>query len=351
MSLHPALPEGTADASRAPGTTDVSPARFSWRLTGRLWLLLFAIFLPSFLHSQAAGAPPEATPLTKIRLLTDWYPDPERGGYYCAQLKGYYRAAGLDVEIIPGGPNNAPIQRLLTGRAEFLLSTSGDTMIQAAKGLPLVAVAATMQHDPQAILVHESSPVRRFEDLEGRTVTATPGAVWLQYVRSRYHLKNVRESPTTQSIASFVYHTNDILQCFVTSEPYFAQEAGIKTRTLPIEDDQFSPYRVLVTSRSFLEQHPQAVQDFVAATLRGWKEYLAHPEDVNPTLLRLNPELNPAKMDYSWRALNKGHFVLGDPAKGEVHGAFDERRLKSEADVLKELGLLRRDFDFHAAFR
>ena len=342
MSQYPDLPDRTMDASSA---------RFSWRSTVRSWLLLLAISLPRLIHSQAAGAPPETAQFTKIRLLTDWYPDPERGGYYCAQLKGYYRAAGLDVEIIPGGPNSAPIQRLLTGRAEFLLSTSGDTMIQAAKGLPLVAVAATMQHDPQAILVHESSPVRHFEDLEGRTVTATPGAVWLQYVRRRYHLTNVWESPTTQSIASFVYHTNDILQCFVTSEPYFAQEAGIKTRTLPIEDDQFKPYRVLVTSRSFLEQHPQTVQDFVAATLRGWKEYLVHPDELNSILLRLNPELNPAKVDYSWQALNTGHYVLGDPAKGEVHGAFDQRRLKSEADILKELGLLKRDFDFHSAFR
>ncbi len=338
-------------AFRAPRSAVVSPARFTVLSTVQGWLYLIAISFPWLIGIHAVTAEPKAPALTKVRLLTDWYPDPERGGYYYAQLKGYYRAAGLDVEIIPGGPNSAPIQRLLTGRAEFLLSTSGDTMIQAAKGLPLVAVAATMQHDPQAILVHESSPVRHFEDLEGRTVTATPGAVWLQYVRRRYHLTNVWESPTTQSIASFVYHTNDILQCFVTSEPYFAQEAGIKTRTLPIEDDQFKPYRVLVTSRSFLEQHPQTVQDFVAATLRGWKEYLVHPDELNSILLRLNPELNPAKVDYSWQALNTGHYVLGDPAKGEVHGAFDQRRLKSEADILKELGLLKRDFDFHSAFR
>ena len=310
-------------------------------------LLISTLILAAFLATPQIGL--GADTLTPIRLLTDWYPDPERGGYYCAQLKGYYRGAGLDVEIIPGSPNSGPIQRLLTGRVEFLLTTSGDTLIQAAKGLPLVAVAAIMQHDPQGILVHEGSPVRSFQDLEGRTVTASPGAVWLQYVRKHYGLTRLRESPSTQSIANFVHDTNVILQCFVTSEPFFAREAGVKTRVLMIEDEHFKPYRVLVTSRTFLEQHPEAVRGFVAATLRGWKDYLSEPTDVNRELLRLNPELNPSKMEYSWRALKEGNFVMGNPAKGEIHGAFDGHRLKAEADVLKELGLLRQDFDYRSA--
>jgi len=316
----------------------------------RLLDLLSAFVLVLLAGTGLTPVPVRAEALTKVRLLTDWYPDPERGGYYCAQIKGYYRAAGLDVEIIPGGPNNGPIQRLLTGRLEFLLSTSGDVLVQAAKGLPLVAVTAVMQHDPQAILVHESSPVRQLADLEGRTVTATPGAVWLQYVRKRHGLTHLRESPSTQSIANFVHNTNEILQCFITAEPYFAREAGVKTRTLLIEDDRFKPYRVLVTSKSFLEQHPEAVRAFVSATLRGWKDYLTDPTETNRELLRLNPELNPSKMDYSWKALKEGNFVLGDPANGEVQGVWDGKRLKAEADILKELGLMKQDFDHRLAF-
>ena len=319
-------------------------------LYGKLQTLLTAFVWVLLAWTGFTPIPVRAEALTKVRLLTDWYPDPERGGYYCAQVKGYYRAAGLDVEIIPGGPNNGPIQRLLTGRLEFLLSTSGDVLVQAAKGLPLVGVAAVMQHDPQAILVHESSPVRQLADLEGRTVTATPGAVWLQYVRKRHGLTHLRESPSTQSIANFVHNTNEILQCFITAEPYFAREAGVKTRTLLIEDDRFKPYRVLVTSKSFLEQHPEAVRAFVSATLRGWKDYLTDPTETNRELLRLNPELNPSKMDYSWKALKEGHFVLGNPANGEVQGVWDGKRLKAEADILKELGLLKKDFDYRLAF-
>lgn len=308
--------------------------------------LVFCMLLVSFL--RLSGAP--AVPSTRVRLLTDWYPDPERGGYYFAKLNGYYRDAGLDVEIIPGGPNTMAVQRLLTGRIEFTLGTSGDAVIQAAKGLPLVIVAATMQHDPQAILVHESSPVHRFEDLEGRTVAVTPGALWIQYVRKRYHLTHLSEKPATLSIANFVNDTNEVLQCFVTSEPFFAREAGIRTRTLPIEDDRYQPYRVLITSRPYLTEHPDVVKAFVQATLRGWKDYLSNPNGLHSELQRLNPELSPSKMEFSWKALRDGHFVLGNPIRGEVHGAFDDRRLRAESDILKELGLLNATFDYRRAF-
>ena len=54
-----------------------------------------------------------------VRLITDWYPQPEHGGFYHALIKGYYREAGPDVEILPGGPNAFPIQRIATKAAEF----------------------------------------------------------------------------------------------------------------------------------------------------------------------------------------------------------------------------------------
>ena len=72
-------------------------------------------------------------------------------------------------------------------------------------GVPLVAVAATMQHDPQALMVHQDSPVRRFQDLDGHAVAIRLGAsTWFEYLVKRYQLKNVREIPATYSVANFL---------------------------------------------------------------------------------------------------------------------------------------------------
>lgn len=124
-------------------------------------------FLWVALVSMAADRAP-------VRLITDWYPQPEHGGFYFALIKGYYREAGLDVEILPGGPNAFPIQRIATKAAEFGMGSTDDVLLANDRGIPIIAVAATLQHDPQAIMVHESSPVKTFADLEGRTVAVTP---------------------------------------------------------------------------------------------------------------------------------------------------------------------------------
>src|SRR5450755_3269656 len=113
-----------------------------------------AIFSLSFLVVMlfAAGchhSPTDSSGLTKVVLQADWYPQPEHGGFYTAIVKGYYKDEGLDVSIHPGGPYVTVEQQVSSGAAQFGMGSSDKTLESIADGLPLVAVAATMQHDPQ----------------------------------------------------------------------------------------------------------------------------------------------------------------------------------------------------------
>jgi NitT/TauT family transport system substrate-binding protein len=90
--------------------------------------------------------------LTKVTLQADWYPQPEHGGFYTALVKGYYQQEGLDVSIQPGSQYSVPDQLVASGVAEFGLGSSDRTLESVADGQPLVAVAATMQSDPQGIM-------------------------------------------------------------------------------------------------------------------------------------------------------------------------------------------------------
>src|ERR1035438_624961 len=109
--------------------------------------------------------------LTKITLLADWYPQPEHGGFYTALAKGYYKEEGLDVTIQPGGPYLSTYQRVAAGAAQFGMGGSDRILESVGAGQPLVAVAATMQYDPQGIMVRKDSPVRTFSDLSGHTIS------------------------------------------------------------------------------------------------------------------------------------------------------------------------------------
>ena len=307
-------------------------------------------FLSPLFVLLAAVVVAPAAELRKVRFITDWYPQPEHGGFYHALLKGYYREAGLDVDIIPGGPSAFALPKGATAQVEFGMSATEDILLALERGLPVVAVGATMQHDPQGIMVHDASPVRRFEDLGGQTVAMVQGSAWFSYMVKRFDLKGVKERPLTFSVAPFLKDTNYITQCFITSEPFFVEKSGVKARVLLLQNTGYDPYRVFFTTQKFAKENPDVVRSFVAASIRGWKEYMGDPDAVHAGLQKRNPELNAEKMRYSWQALKDGEFVLGDPAKGDAAGRFVEARWKFQYEILRDLKLIVRGYDYRKAF-
>jgi NitT/TauT family transport system substrate-binding protein len=286
--------------------------------------------------------------LIPVRLQTDWYPQPEHGGFYTAQAKGYYQQEGLDVTILPGGPYTVPAQVVSTGGAEFAMGSSDHTLEAVSNGLPLLAVAATMQHDPQAIMVHENSPVKRFEDLDGHTVAVQPGSTWFKYLVKRYRLDHAREVPATFTIANFLTDPNYIQQIFVTSEPFFARKAGAPVRTFLISDTGFDPYRVLVTTGPYAKSHPDVVAKFVRASLRGWQDYLRDPAAAHAVIQKLNPAMNPELMAFSHDTLVNGRFVDGQ--SGAEIGKFDPARWAATNRQLTDLKVVDKPIDPATAY-
>jgi len=289
---------------------------------------------------------PASNGLTPVTLQTDWYPQPEHGGFYDAQIRGYYKDEGLDVTILPGGPYVNTAQQVSSGTVQFAMGSSDNTLESVGNGVPLVAVAATMQHDPQAIMVHQDSPVHSFQDLDGHAVAIRLGAsTWFEYLVKRYQLRNVREIPATYSVANFLQDPAYIQQIFVTSEPFFARQAGVSVRALLISQAGYDPYRVFLTSRPFLQQHPEIVAKFVRASLRGWRDYLVHPDDINAAIAKLNPAMSVAQMKFSYEALRDQHFITGAAPNGADLGRFDPARWSSMYQQLLDLRVIQKPFD------
>src|SRR4051812_20766247 len=210
-------------------------------------LRCFLFCLVAFLCAALSGcrpksqpstlAPDEKTPagLIPVRFLTDWMPQPEHGGFYQALAKGYYRDAGLDVKIIPGGPGPRIEQKLVGGVGEIAMMRSDDTITQIGRGLPFVILDAFMQRDPQAILLHEENPVSSFADLNGKSIMAIPGSSWFDYLQRHYHI-TLNLIPSNYGLAQFMADKTFIQQCFITNEPYFVRKNGGKPKTLLIAD-------------------------------------------------------------------------------------------------------------------
>ena len=281
----------------------------------------------------------------KLKLQADWYPQPEHGGFYTALLNGYYKDAGLDVTILPGGPYLTAEQQVSVGVAELGMSSSDRILESIADGQPLVAVAATMQHDPQGIMVRQDSTIHSFADLNGHTVAVKTGSTWFRYIEKRYQLKNVHEIPAMMNVANFVADPNYIQQAFATSEPFFARQAGIETRMLMTSDAGYRPYRVMFTRRDYLAAHPAVVGNFVGASLRGWQEYLRDPAVAHAAIMKLNPALNQQWMQFSWQALCGGGFVAGEEPGAAQLGRMERERWLAMYNQLLDLQVLAKQFD------
>lgn len=308
-------------------------------------LLLISMLLPcGCRHSSVQPG------LFKVTLQADWYPQPEHGGFYDALVKGYYKGEGLDLTIVPGGPYVIVEEQVATGAAQFGMSSSDRILESVADGQPLVAVAATMQRDPQGIMVRADSPVHSFADLNGRTVAIKTGSTWWEYIAKKYDLTNVRVVPAMMNVANFVADPNYIQQAFATSEPFFAHQAGIQTRVLLTSDAGYRPYRVMFTTRSFLTAHPEIVAKFVRASLRGWRDYLQDPAQADAYIARLNPALNPDWMEYTWKTLRDGNFVTGDAPGGADLGEMNAQRWTEMYQQLLDLKVITKPFDPATAY-
>ena len=325
--------------------------RKSFRYGSCCLLVFFAAQLLSCSRPSSVGSGSNGgSGLTKVTLQADWYPQPEHGGFYTALVKGYYKDEGLDVSIQPGGPYVVVEQQVSVGAAQFGMGSSDKTLESVADGQPLVAVAATMQRDPQGIMVRQSSPIHSFTDLHGHSIAIKPGYTWFAYLVKRYQLNDIQEIPATMSVANFVADPQYIQQAFATSEPFFARQAGIDTRVLLISEAGYNPYRVMFTNRDFLREHPDKVAAFVRASLKGWRDYLNDPAIAHAVIAKLNPALNPQWMQFSWQALRDGRFVIGEDPSGAQLGQMTAERWTTMYQQLLDLKVIDKAFDPATAY-
>jgi len=278
--------------------------------------------------------------LTTVILQTNWYAEAEHGGYYEALAKGYYRAEGLDVRIVQGGPGAYPVQKIATGQVQFGLGRSDDLIVASQQKIPVLIVSAELEHDPQIILVHAESPVHGFADLDGKSIMVEPGSAWITFLEQKYSI-HIHTIPENFGTAQFAADKNFIQQGFLTAEPFVFQQQKVPARFMLIADSGYDPYRVVFCTRDFARSHPEVVKAFVRASIRGWRDCLdGDPSLANTLITRDFPDSTPAVLAYSWAELKRVHIVDGDAAKGERVGLISRRRLETQVSTLQRLGMI-----------
>jgi NitT/TauT family transport system substrate-binding protein len=241
--------------------------------------------------TSSADAPPSSK--AKVKLVLNWKPEPEFGGFYAADAGGLYRKHDLNVDIVGGG-DQVP-QMVAAGQCEFGILAADEVVTARAKGIDLVAVFAVYQTNPQGIMTHEKRGLKSIGELMAAPgkLAAQPGLPYRNFLEKKYPDRKVEIVAYDYSINQFMNDPNYSQQCFVTSEPIAAKRKGADPKVFLIAEEGFNPYAAVVVTRGdYLKQNPAAVKSFVAATAEGWRAYLDSPKAANETMAKLNTEMD-----------------------------------------------------------
>jgi NitT/TauT family transport system substrate-binding protein len=229
-------------------------------------------FLPRTLTvavlAVAAMVPAHGQTLDKVSFGTNWVAEAEHGGFYQAVADGTYKKYGLDVTIVPGGPNTNNRTLLIAGKLDFFMTANTLQSFDAvANNVPVTAVAAIFQKDPQVFLTHPEVKIARIEDLKPLTLFISKEGVasYFQWLKSEYKFDERKVRPYTFNSQPFLANKQSAMQGYVTSEPYAVEKAaGIKPNVTLLADYGFNAYSTLIETRlEIIDKKPDLVQRFV----------------------------------------------------------------------------------------
>src|SRR6202162_4132874 len=144
---------------------------------------------PALMLLMFAASVAQAQPLDKVRFGTNWVPEAEHGGFFQALADGTYKKYGLDVTIVPGGPNDNNRMLLIAGKLDFFMAANTLMSFDAvANNVPVVTVAAIFQKDPQVFLTHPESKITKLEQLKPLTLFVSKEGItsYFQWLKSEY---------------------------------------------------------------------------------------------------------------------------------------------------------------------
>jgi NitT/TauT family transport system substrate-binding protein len=296
------------------------------------------------------------TLLDKVSFGTNWVAEAEHGGFFQAVADGTYAKYGLDVTIVPGGPNDNNRMLLIAGKLDFFMAANTLMSFDAlANNVPVVTVAAIFQKDPQVLLTHPEMKITRLEELKPLTLFVSKEgiATYFQWLRSEYGFNEDKVRPYTFNPQPFLANRQSAMQGYVTSEPYAIEKtAGFKPGIILLADYGFNTYSTLIeTRRELVDKKPDLVQRFVNASLIGWYNYLyGDNAAANEMIRKLNPEMTDELIAYSIAKMKEYGIVDSGDALRDGIGAMNDARMASFFDKMVRARVVRSDIDYRKSY-
>ena len=304
---------------------------------------------------RRAGAALAAAPLArpalaqaKLRDVTfrlDWVYQGPNAGFMVAIQKGFYKDAGLNVDIGPGKGSGSTAQLVASKATQFGFSDGFVVGNSVSKGMNIRAVAGVYRRNPTGVAVLADSPIHSPKDLEGKSVAITPGSAqfqqWPAFVKGckldaeKIRVVSVDPAGTPPAL---ITGKVDAIAGFVQGQvPTVEIRGGKKTRVFWYADcGVVAVSNCIVVHDDFLKEEPELIRSFVSASLKGFLYGRAHPDEMVAAVKAFSPTVEPAivlrEAELSWE-----NWVTPNTA-GKPLGWMSDKDWEQTVEVLKAYG-------------
>lgn len=287
----------------------------------------------------------EASNLKKVTFVLDWTPNTNHTGIYIAQEKGYFKDAGLDVEIVQPPEDGAEVL-VASGKAQFGMSFQ-DSMAPALVGenaLPITAVAAVIQHNTSGIISRKGEGMSSPKGMEGKKYATWDLPVEKAMIEDvvkadggDFSKVQLIPSTVTDEVSALKTKTVDAIWIFYAWAGVKMEEEGLATDYFSFADlnpvfDYYTP--VIIAGNDFLKNDPDTARAFLSAVSKGYEDAVKNPEEAAKILLKAAPELDEKLVIASQKYLADKY-----QADVDIWGYMDPERWNRFYNWLGEKGL------------
>ena len=261
-----------------------------------------AVFLLITLVLISARASAGERTLKKATFIPQWVPQAQFAGYYMAREKGIYKKHGLDLSIIPGGPERQSSDFLKDRKADFATMWLSAGISQRAEGVKVVNIGQVMQRSALMLVAKKSSGIKSPGDMNGKKVglwdpifQIQPRAFFRKYdlkvkvIRQSYSVNLFLRDGVDVASAMWYNEYHTILNCGLNADElttFFFHEHGLN----------FPEDGIYALEETF-QKDPELCASFVKASLEGWHYAFAHPEETLRVVMKnLKKEHIPATL-------------------------------------------------------
>lgn len=309
-------------------------------------------------NGSAVTDKPAAEPLQKVKIQLKWVPQAQFAGIFVAKEKGFYEEEGLDVEIIPGGPDVVIEQQVVNGAADIGVTSFDSLLVNRDNGLPLVSIAQVLQKSSYRFVASKESGIDEPAKMKGKKVGMWTGSQQFQVLAFMEKngldpKKDVELVKQGFTMDQFFNKQLDVAVSTIYNEYHVVLESGVKEEDLYVYDFEDAGVGMLedtlIVKDEWLKSNRELAVKAIRATMKGWNYAIANQAESVDIVMSAVTEGSTTKEHQTTMLMEMAKLVKPEGFTEAQVGAFVDEAVQRTVEIALKYELIKKEPDLAAA--